>query len=1045
MAPAKTPNDEGTKDKDKLPSTPRRVSAAKKTSPGAKRSGNNGVATPANRTTPAAQTPKSAPAVAGDGAGVRKTSAAKRPVEHTLLGDFFLGRPSPARQAAARRKSSGAAAVRQELRQQMREQAVRRVQQPGKVQSRVTAWQKANAAAMARGDPEEAASEPTEVAVHVDAESVTEEDRMRIKWRQKNRRRSSTTPKVSPGKEEDKEEKPKETIPPDPRLKAPPKKRIVSDDNWMKRNKGNTSPKAAPAAMKTTTTVPKPTRPVSMQDKIKDWATKVEVPEAPIPPKIPKNPKPAREYSTKCGVKITVEEDSKKSPTVKTGQSREYITVEEDESSSSRTWRTESGRSGDDGIRVRPSKTESPHASGDERLRIKPTRKKQPQAVDDGIRVRPIKVSPLPDDGIRVRPMENSPKDQPFPRKTSREKTKRVPSAHRERTPTGRAGISEAPETEVETPTRKSKPHASARVMRRATAPAPTVTETSTMHSDDDQSWTSEEADSQDDSDRPSSAPGKSLADVPFGYSAFSELDLPLGADHHHFKRPKLQSNSSFKVVPKAFKKIMTGAKEIVQERVDPPKLVVNQPPSIENWLSGTVDPFVDKSAPKRQSLEKDWVKDTRRRSSAEHAQKIDAPAANPPPTQETRNHDEDLRNKPAATMLEPPIGLKRSKATRVNSSPLKQAAGKVPLRETLNNLFKGESSGHKLPTKAYSSYQDMGSDSESSYTDYVENNDKGDPHVRSIDPQRRPPSPESSYLSTDISSNTEGPYMTSAIPRRPPPPTNGQHELSTIVSEGSASTVGSETLSVLSDSTVTQTTALTRSTAISRRGKGSGLKRRLTKHSDLVSVLSLPDNDGPVRTSSIKSTSSLRRRTSNLEKVTVEDLLKEFAIDEDLYRRELKTLVDGAIPVLLNKVVHGDQDYVTDLFGASSDGRGDTLGKSVVTMGITLEKLKNLHKWAPLHDVNRILTWVLTAYSIYDKYLDIWRLGFEGIVVNLAPAPGRLDDEDSLVNAMPRNENGDVVDTKGQPVDLQRLLTRPLARIRGLLKLLRVSRHLDI
>lgn len=1023
MAPAKSPNDEATKDKDKQPASPRRASAARRPS-------NAAAATPANRRSSNAQTPKSAPAVPGaaTGAGVRKTSP-KKPIETTLLGDFLLGRPSAARQAASRRKSVDAAAVKQELRQQMKESAINRVPRPNGVQSRVKAWQKTNATAMAAGNPEDTPSEPTDVAAF-DEKSVTEEDRVRIKYRQKPRRKSS--PKASPlAKAATKEDVKPVQIPPKPtpvevRQKSPPKKRIVSDDNWMKRNKAGAAPKA--------TAPVKPNVPPMMQAKIKNWASKVEVPEVPVPPEIPRNTKPAKEYATKCGAKITVEEDAS---TVRSPRSREFITVEEDAPSSSRSWKTESARSGDDGIRVRPFKADSasPHVSGDETLRVKPTRKRQSVPVDDGIRVKPAKVSPLPDDGIRVRPIQDT--------------ARKMSGKRRDRTPTGRAVSKAESEANTATPTRRSKARAAPKMTQHATASAPTLTETSITRSDDEESWTSDESDSQADTGRPSSAPTKSLADIPFGNSAFSELDLPVGADHHHFKRPaNIQRNSSFSVVPKAFRKIVTGAKEIVQERVDPPKPVVNQPPSIENWLSTTVDPFVEKPPPRRNSLEKEWQKDVRRRTSADHVQKKEQPpaAASPEPRKENEELSKEPQSKPVEPVLGPPIGLKRSKATRVNSSPVKQSTGKTPFREALNNLFRGESSGHKLSAKAYSSYQDTESDLATSYIDPVDDHvdyiDPGETHVRARNPHIRSLSPESaSYVSTELNNDSEGPFMTPALPRRRPPPTNGHYELSTIVSGDSESTVGSETLSALSESTVTQTTGLTRSSAISRRRSGRpGPKRRLTKHSDLVSVLSLPDSEGPVRASSIKSRSSLRRRTSNLEKVTAEDLLEEFAIDEDLYRRELKTLVDGAVPVLLRQVVDRNDNYATDLFGAPSDGRGDALSKAVVSMGIALEKLKKLHKWAPLYDVSRILTWVQAAYPVYDKYLDVWRLGFEGIVVNLAPVPDRRDDVDSLVNAMPRNAYGDVVDTKGQPVDLQHLLTRPVARIRALLKLLRVS-----
>lgn len=1052
MAPAISPNDEGNKPTGKQPPSPRRVSTANKTPPAAKRSGNNGVATPAKRNASAGQTPKSAPAAAGAAAGgVRKAS--KKQVEPTLLGDFLLGRPSPARQAAARRKSIDAAAVKHELRQQMRQEAIRKVPQPNGVQNRVKAWQKANAAAIVTGNPEDAASEPTEVAAHVDEESVTEEDRVRIKMRQKAKRKSSLTPKPPPQKDEVKPEKKEEPV-----LQVPPKKRIVSDDNWMKRNKGNVPPKAAGVAAKPSLIPPKANKPVPIQDKISKWAMKVELPQDPVPPKIPKSPRPTKEYNTKCGATITVEENTTNlSGSAVSGRSRDHITVEEDASSSSSAWKTESGRSGDDGIRVRPMKPATPQSGPDDGIRVKPTREKAPKVFDDGIRVKPVKVSPLPDDGIRVRPMDDTRGRSVSSKTATRKVSSRLRSPDRDRTPTGRTEYTAETETEIETPTRKSKSRASARRMRRATAPTLTGTET-TITQSDDETWTSRDSDSQDDSDKPSSAPAKSLADVPFGYSAFSELDLPVGADHHHIKRPKPQRESSFNAVPKAFKKIMTGAKEIVQERVEPPKpAVVNQPPSIESWLNGTVDPFVEKSKAKRNSAEIPSVKDADRRpaNEASHEQEdIASPIKPASPREDLGREDSEpqkVTQKPSTYPVpQPSVGLKRSRATRATPAATKPPAVKTPLREALTNLFRGESSGHKIPTKAYSSYQEMGTDSEfseddRSYQDYVEDNDKGDPHVLSRDPHRRSPSPESSYVSTDVSSITEGPYMTPAIPKRRPPPTNGQYELSTIFSEESGSTGGSETSSILSDSTVTQTTALTRSTAISRRKKGSGSKRRLTKHSDLVSVLSLPDNEyGPSRTRSVKSTSSLRRRTSNLEKVTVEDLLQEFSVDEDLYQRELKTLVDGAVPVLLKQVVQGSNDYAADLFGPLSNGGENTLGKSVVSMGIALEKLKNLHRRAPLHDVNRILTWALTAYTVYDRYLDVWRLGFEGIIVNLALAPHRLDDEDSLVNAMPRNADGDVVDTKGQPVDLQHLLTRPLVRIRGLLKLLRVSDHID-
>jgi hypothetical protein len=173
-----------------------------------------------------------------------------------------------------------------------------------------------------------------------------------------------------------------------------------------------------------------------------------------------------------------------------------------------------------------------------------------------------------------------------------------------------------------------------------------------------------------------------------------------------------------------------------------------------------------------------------------------------------------------------------------------------------------------------------------------------------------------------------------------------------------------------------------------------------------------------------------------------VETLLGEFSDDEHYYRRELKTLVDGVIPVLLNQVVHGDTRSSTDLFGGGNGikDRADSMSNAVVNMGIALEKMKKVHDWVPVSDLSRLLSWLASIYPIYDNYLDAWRLGFQDLIVNLAPAAEKNYDDDSLVNAMPRNEDGDVLDDNGERVDVAYLLKRPLIRIKWIVKFLRVS-----
>jgi hypothetical protein len=167
--------------------------------------------------------------------------------------------------------------------------------------------------------------------------------------------------------------------------------------------------------------------------------------------------------------------------------------------------------------------------------------------------------------------------------------------------------------------------------------------------------------------------------------------------------------------------------------------------------------------------------------------------------------------------------------------------------------------------------------------------------------------------------------------------------------------------------------------------------------------------------------------------------LLREFVEDEKLYARELKTLVDGVVPVLLKQVL-GDSSQSMALFGPGSPGRKvDAISKSVVSMGISLEKLRNSHRKAPLLDMHRLLGWLETVLPVYHNYLDAWRMGFEDLIVNLAPAASVVDDQDSLVNALPRNADGDVINEHGERVDVAHLLKRPILRLRLMTKFVKV------
>ncbi|KAK4100106.1 hypothetical protein N658DRAFT_508063 [Parathielavia hyrcaniae] len=1089
MSPAR--EDEVRPAEPQVPQTPRRLSNAK----------HGNATTPTNRraSAQAPATPKSAPASAGHG------SSHKKKTEPSLLGDFFLGRPSPARVAAQRdaikhrRKSmaADAADVREELRQEMRAAAVRRAQHPGGVTDRVKAWQETNAAAMKSlggGIPhaEDVATEPTEVAARIAPESVTEEDRVRIKMRQKTKKKkkAKVEDKENQGDGNGEETEREKPAPPKangaPRgppvvVKLAPKKRIVSDDNWMKRrNRRNpprdTSPKPKPKVEPAPTPLPKDflqktARNPTVQSKIKDWAQRVEIPE-------PAKPPPVQEYRhKKTGATVTVEEDAP------------------DPSASSPEIKASPKHPVDQGIRAKPTKPRRPKTDANGGIRVTPVRKKQ--QPDDGIRVTPMKKQEQPDDGIRVRPIDTNipddgirirPMDSPVPkddgirvrpchrtpeevpvrplssRQTSVEPSSRTPSQPAVQSPGDVIEVIEDPETEVETPTKRKASRRRARRRSRSPSPVvPTAVPPVDQHQDTETAGPIPPQPCSDGESEmiPTLLGDKSLADIPFGYSAFSELDLPLGADARNSgtKRPKAQRNPSFKAVPKVLKKVVTGAKDIIQEMAEPPRPVVaNQPRNIEAWLNDTVDPFVD-SAPKEATAEgpvqgapvqekaptpepqepapvcqeqpsPQPTSDSRPRESvASSASKKTVPQDQQ--TTDSQAEDSDATPKNTKSPATPSTGLKRRRATRVVASPAKPG-GRKPFRELLREAFRGESVGHKLPPTIYPSCE-ADDDTDRGYEeDDYESREGRRP---SSEPTRGPASSDysSTYYSSTYDSTLSSDLSSQGQPRKRPP-TNGVHELSTIVSEESSSTIGSDAHSDVSQTTVTQTTAFTKSTEASRqKSQKTSLKRRLTKHSDLVSVLSLPDNGQlvpPSRSRSIKSSHSLHRRPSRANKSREDDLLDEFADDEHFYGRELKALVDGVIPVLLRDVVNGD----------ARDAKADTTVKSVINMGMALEKLRDYHKRVPLSNLSELFVWLTDVSPVYDHYLDVWRLGFQGLIINLAPRHGRYDDDDSLLNALPLNEDGDIVGEDGERVDVAFLLKRPLIRVKWMVKFLKAA-----
>lgn len=315
----------------------------------------------------------------------------------------------------------------------------------------------------------------------------------------------------------------------------------------------------------------------------------------------------------------------------------------------------------------------------------------------------------------------------------------------------------------------------------------------------------------------------------------------------------------------------------------------------------------------------------------------------------------------------------------------------------------------------------------------------------------------ESALSSSHTASSVEGPdpnnpFKPPGLNFKRPFPSTGKHRLSTIASVETFNTrqgAAPPSVSEISGYTA-RPPPIEEDTAVEEardRFNQNSLKRknsRLTKHADLISVLSLPKAGNR----SIQSARSIRTNRSRLATATMGDLMQELAVDEGKYMRELRTLVDGVIPVLLTCVLSkSDSAVAAGLFSASAHAHEDpNFTRPIIDMGIALERLKTLHRRIPQEDSAALLTWAHGAQRVYAEYLKAWRMGFQDVVVNLAPSSehtsvvsGSPDvNSGGLDEGLPRNWEGDVVNGDGERVDVAFLLKRPLVRLKYLAKTLK-------
>lgn len=924
-----------------------------------------------------ARTPGSAPA----------RTKTKRP-EPTLLGDFLLGRPSPAR---LRRQSLDA------VKREMREANIEKIQQPGGVKDRVKQWQQANPAL---GSPEsvaaavEAKPDQDVIVVEIDEDqsSADEELRKRVKYRkQKQRvgRRRSRDEVHAEDAEEPRHE----------RSKSAPRKRVVSDEHWRKNRTATPKQQQQPDKLPsdfTTTSINPP-----LERKIQDWVKRTD--EEPVPSTL-----------SKLAGEKGMHSRSKSQPALHAGLEHGQ-------------WPKRSGPVAPD----RPNNSHEQLRKRFEKVDKVYDRARKPEDHDSRARSRSLKDDTTP---LTTRAFPGPKASRPHEAKSSDGQAK------------DRTASNLSPLSTLDSKTRRSR------------------------------------ADDEVTEERPHTAHGQlsSLEDVPFGNSAFSVLELPLGADAHTLrtlgrKPSKPQRAPSFRV-PNILKKVYTEGVKIMHDTANPPLVPVNQPPSIESWLKNTTDPFLDdemssrpvevEASPVTAEMMKSETRlpirnhedrTTGRQSPGRVADEPRRTSRNssfsdiketPRPKSAQKSRDDGQAQVPVYPDLSPLPGLRRATATRGLASPTGRPSKKIPFAEALKEAFRGESTtfSPKSSSMPMSEMEGLRSSKETGATADID----ASRICRSPEPRRRHSRDLPDALhQTDLEEEDDVlPPLPLQCRRRPP--TNGVHVLSTIASMETLSTLTSTATSITNgtETTLTQDSSLPTESSLSRKTSKSGLQRRLTKHSDLMSVLSLPDSAPPGRTRSIVSARSIRTSRRKLPNATVQDVMKEVADDEGKYMRELKTLVDGVIPVLLTCVLSKSKTAeAAGLFNPNATDSSDTtFTQPIVDMGVALERLKSLHRRVPLDSADAFMNWAHRAHKTYTDYINAWRLGFHDVVVNLAPASRSVsNDENSLLEGVARNEDGDVINANGERVDVAFLLKRPMIRIKYLSKATKVRSFVDI
>ncbi|TQS38770.1 hypothetical protein Golomagni_00716 [Golovinomyces magnicellulatus] len=921
--------------------------------------------------------------------------AERKKMEHNLLHSFILGRTS------SRRDRRGSAPTRraslEAIKADMKSEFIDKLQEPGKVRDRVREWQKSNAAVCGvnkvglQGKP----------LIHPEGREQHKVVPKILK-----------TPPQKSNKYAEKAKLNRRVSPMVHQKLAIPRRCVRNDNHWMKREQKGPSMKPENLSKRfLSTKTPNP----PLEKKIQDWINKTDFVELSDCERSDSKGIQA----VNSGPKNSVEENN-----IKTSQSKPQNQMESLLSSKLPNIKdeTKSPKSKniidncDDGIRVRPLPDEQINSElSDESISV--ASENRPQIIDEA---KDSDVNGLEKPNLD----ENSPSVAKKFYSTASKSYSRS---------------SKVQETGLHTPL-ITRSNSKQKRPTYISSKKPGTHSTRGVNEETESTPLSSKGNGSENQSRRQRVRSTTLNEISFGNSAFSVLDLPVGAEAHNLNKFSSKKNTNF-IVPNVLKKVYNGSRKMVHDSAEPHRGGPSQPASIDSWLKTTSDPFVDSPESPSNSVENSQC--TSRKPSHQKDRVDESEIRATHKKQALQPHKHKTRSQLGDTPAPQPTSMPPGSESNVESKNIRAArpvlsskkSKMTPLKESIISAFHGESAMKRSRQNPLDLTGFKGKGTERPVSKLKIPKTESIIKESAKSPERKTPE-KSSSKSYDNNAN-----LSAAPPQRAASEIYGSN-LSSILSESSSNMSSSQSKSELTYSNTTTSQSLAQTTlthsSLSCRNqeslKKSSLKRRLTKHSDLISILSLPDTTKPGNPGSIRSARSVRISRKQSCASSVEDVLIALAEPEMQYMRELDTLIDGVIPVLLRCIF--SESNASRLFGNLASYTA-SFTQHIIDMGSALVKLRNQHKRIPLSDAYALLIWANPAREAYEEYLHAWRSGFEDIVVNLAPASSHAR---IGMNDVKCDQNGDLLGEKGEKVVVADLLSKPISRIKHINKALTAS-----